>query len=137
MRWVSLFLPFFLFSAPIGNPFMPGMLREELFSLIKIPIHVRLGYEGNFVFDRYLDQYQTGSGSLEKYEIYAIRDASLVISSIGSAFLAPQAAGESMRIFPFLRAHSGTERSWAAMKSVFGVLEATYCYLIGVFLPWE
>ncbi|MEM8628895.1 MAG: hypothetical protein AAGF04_02320 [Chlamydiota bacterium] len=70
MRWVSLFLPFFLFSAPIGNPFMPGMLREELFSLIKIPIHVRVGYEGNFVFDRYLDQYQTGFGSLEKYEIY-------------------------------------------------------------------
>lgn len=70
MRYIVFFLPFFsLLSAPVFNPSCPSILQKGIF-LENAPVSIRSGYEGNFVFDRRLEQYRNAEGRVDNYEVY-------------------------------------------------------------------
>ncbi|MEL7431033.1 MAG: hypothetical protein AAGI90_00690 [Chlamydiota bacterium] len=60
-----------LSGAPAGSPLSPALLQKGLFSKKHAPCALSSGYAGNFVFDRRLNQYKTGEGRVDNYELYS------------------------------------------------------------------
>jgi len=56
-----------LASAPVGNTASPQILQKGFFIPDECWVNLRLGYEGDFVFDARLNQKQEGSGPVDKY----------------------------------------------------------------------
>ena len=63
----SLILSTCLFAAPVGNPAAPHVLCKGLLIPQKCWANIRLGYEGNFVFDGEMKQTKNSSSELDKY----------------------------------------------------------------------
>ncbi len=68
-QWVVMFigsLP--LYGAPIGNSSAPQVLKEGLLFSNKSWLSLRAGYEGDFVEDGRMNQYDQGSGRVDTYK---------------------------------------------------------------------
>jgi hypothetical protein len=65
------FLPVLLMAAPIGNTAAPEILQRGFFIPSKCDTSVRLAYEGDFVTDARMDQFDQGSGRVDNYHQYA------------------------------------------------------------------
>lgn len=55
-------------AAPVGNTSAPGIIREGLFISCNNWIDFRIGYEGDFVADGRMEQYDQGKGRVDTYE---------------------------------------------------------------------
>lgn len=62
-----LFLPFVVFTAPVGDPAAPALIQEGFFIPCDAPVNVRSGYEGDFVADARLQQYDGGQGRVDNF----------------------------------------------------------------------
>ena len=80
MKWfLFLLLSFSLNAAPVGNPAACALLKKGILTSRSSSLNLRAGFEGNFIFDRRLEQYQEGSGRVDNYELYST-SADLVIN---------------------------------------------------------
>jgi hypothetical protein len=66
-------LSFFMFSfalhgAPVGNTSTPKVIEKGLFTQSADWLDVRMGYEGDFVADGRMNQYDQGTGRVDTYE---------------------------------------------------------------------
>ncbi len=57
-----------LFAAPVGNTFATGIIQEGFFISCDSWIRFRVGYEGDFVVDGRMKQYNQGVGRVDTYE---------------------------------------------------------------------
>jgi hypothetical protein len=57
-----------LYAAPVGNTSAPELIREGFFISCDSWIDFRVGYEGDFVTDGRMGQYDQGAGRLDTYE---------------------------------------------------------------------
>lgn len=57
-----------LYSAPVGNTSAPQILQEGFFIPPEVWVNVRLGYEGDFVYDGRMKQYREGTGRVDSYK---------------------------------------------------------------------
>lgn len=57
-----------LFAAPVGNPSFPRLLQEGYIIPCNSWVDLRLGYEGDFIGDACLKQYDEGHGRVDNYE---------------------------------------------------------------------
>ncbi len=57
-----------LFCAPVGNPSAPQVIEEGFFISRDSWVDLRAGYEGDFVADGRLEQYNQSSGRVDSYE---------------------------------------------------------------------
>ncbi len=64
---VGLILCANIFAAPVGNPSSPRLINEGFFIPKTSPVSVRAGYEGDFVGDARLEQYNESSGRVDDY----------------------------------------------------------------------
>lgn len=56
-----------LFCAPVGDPAFPQLITEGLFIPCYSWVDLRLGYEGDFIGDARMNQYEGGSGRVDNY----------------------------------------------------------------------
>lgn len=56
-----------VFSAPVENPASPRLINEGFFIPKTSPVDIRAGYEGDFVGNAKLEQYNEGSGRVDNY----------------------------------------------------------------------
>ncbi len=64
---LALFTSASLFAAPVGSPAAPRLIQEGFFIPCTSPVNVRAGYEGDFVADARLQQYDGGSGRVDNF----------------------------------------------------------------------
>lgn len=64
----ALFTSTALCAAPVGNPAAPQLIYEGFFTSCENWVDVRAGYEGDFVSDARLKQYNEGQGRVDCYE---------------------------------------------------------------------
>ncbi len=57
-----------LYSAPIGNTAAPSIIKEGLIFSCENWIDLRVGYEGDFVVDGRVNQFDQGSGRVDRYQ---------------------------------------------------------------------
>jgi hypothetical protein len=71
-KYVWLFSLFFSmgYAAPVGNTATPQLIEEGFFISRDSWIDIRIGYEGDFVGNGKLKQYQEGSGSVDTFQQY-------------------------------------------------------------------
>lgn len=65
---VTLFSAIFLNAAPVGNTSAPELIQEGFFISCDSWMNFRLGYEGDFVADGRMKQYDQGHGRVDTYE---------------------------------------------------------------------
>lgn len=56
-----------LLGAPVGCPAAPALIQEGFFISCKSPVDVRAGYEGDFVADARLQQFESGKGRVDNF----------------------------------------------------------------------
>ncbi|HSX26599.1 MAG TPA: hypothetical protein VLE89_06300 [Chlamydiales bacterium] len=56
-----------LYAAPVGNPSAPGLIEEGFFIPCDSWVDIRFGYEGDFISDARLKQYDEGHGRVDRY----------------------------------------------------------------------
>lgn len=59
-----------LYAAPVGNPAFPQLLKEGYAIPNNCWVDFRLGYEGDFIGDGRMKQYNEGHGRVDNYEQY-------------------------------------------------------------------
>lgn len=57
-----------LFAAPVGDPAFPQLIQQGFFIPRTSPVSVRSGYEGDFISDARLEQYDQGVGRVDSYQ---------------------------------------------------------------------
>lgn len=57
-----------LLSAPVGNPSFPRLIEEGFFIPNTSPVNLRVGYEGDFVGDARLEQFDGSCGRVDDYD---------------------------------------------------------------------
>lgn len=70
-----------LCAAPIGNPSFPSIVQKGLFVSRNETMDLRAGYEGDFVIDGNVQQYDWGQGDVDTYKQWN-NSASLTINAI-------------------------------------------------------
>lgn len=61
--WIAAFQ-----GAPIGNPAAPGLVQKGILLSSQAPLSVRSGYEGDFVSDGRMKQFDQGTGRVDCYQ---------------------------------------------------------------------
>ncbi len=56
-------------ALPVGNPDSPGILTKGIVTPCRSSFNIRVGYEGSFVFDRRLKQYEEGTGIVDEFHL--------------------------------------------------------------------
>lgn len=59
-----------LSAAPVGNTVAPDLIRKGMFSSRDERMSLRTGYEGDFVADGRMEQYEEGDGRVDCYKQY-------------------------------------------------------------------
>ncbi len=68
-RWIGIFvISVELWAAPVGNPSAPDLIQKGLFASSENGIDFRAGYEGDFVADGRMEQFDQGSGRVDTYQ---------------------------------------------------------------------
>ncbi len=70
MKWLFCFSCFWmisLWSAPNGNPATPYILKKGFFIPAECWANIRIGYEGDFIFDGKMEQKEEGDGDVDRY----------------------------------------------------------------------
>jgi len=57
-----------LYSSPVGNPAAPELLQKGFFGSCDSWIYPRMGYEGDFVADGRMEQFDQGRGRVDRYQ---------------------------------------------------------------------
>jgi hypothetical protein len=67
-KFILLFLSTFsLFSAPVENPAFPSIIQKGFWMPKDYWLGIRTGYEGDFVADAKLEQFEEGNGRVDDY----------------------------------------------------------------------
>jgi hypothetical protein len=67
--FLFLFFPFFIHSSPVGNPSSAHFIEEGFFTSAGYWMNIRLGYEGNFVYNARFKQKKGGKRKIDNFEI--------------------------------------------------------------------
>ncbi len=67
-KLLILFVSTALYAAPVGNPSAPSIIQRGFFTSCNDWMDVRAGYEGDFISDGRMKQYNQGTGRVDTYE---------------------------------------------------------------------